>query len=260
MQIALKSLTATFVAASVSLFWAGPASADGGICIQSYALGSLAYYGSNPGCYLGSGFHHADDPGVTASVTTDPDPMPEGLTTGSMTLISYNYPAGGTTFADLEQGIVGTSAFAGPRAFDDSGLYDNLHYTITDGAPFAPITVNFSLRGSSGAEEGGNCINSLQLGLGGSIDYYSNTNPPSFGHQAYGWETPEFTNESEGGFDFTGVVNVIDGQNVPARIWLQSDCSSASANFAGWLSLTLPDNVRFTSDSGVFLSQTSEMR
>jgi hypothetical protein len=260
MQIALKSIITTLVAVFVSLLWARPASAAWGICLESAASpGGYASYGSNGACDVGGGFYYENEGGGTASVITDPSEMGPDLTGGSITLTSNNNPStGGFAGTNLAQGTIAASASAGPRAFSDSFLFDGLHFTITDGANDASIIVRFHLEGSTSAEDGYDCLNSFELYLGGFLSYDSYVippDPPIFGDQRSGWASSSVTNEWGGGFDFTGVVNVIDGQNTGASVWLQSDCVMGSGNFSGTLSWTLPDNVTVTSDSGLFLSQ-----
>jgi len=67
--------------------------------------------------------------------------------------------------------------------------------------------------------------------------------------------------ESHGlGSDFTGVVNVSNGSTQQVQLNIVLDCSNSEVcdyTNGATFSWELPANLQFTSDSGVFLSQTS---
>jgi hypothetical protein len=67
------------------------------------------------------------------------------------------------------------------------------------------------------------------------------------------------TNESAGGFDFSGTVNVTNGQAIPLSMLLQLNCiggETCDFSHTAAVSFSLPSDVTFTSDSGVLLTQT----
>ncbi len=94
---------------------------------------------------------------------------------------------------------------------------------------------------------------------GAAFSYGMTSNPPAFGEsQVSGWQTFSFTNKSATGFDFDGTLIALDGGAFGTQVSLVLDCTSGGCAFdhTAILSLGLPSNLTFTSDSGVFLTQS----
>ena len=68
-----------------------------------------------------------------------------------------------------------------------------------------------------------------------------------------------FSNESDSGFDFTGIFEVSDGERSALNLNLTTDCYGATCGFdhTATIGIVLPANVTFTSDSGVFLTSVN---
>jgi len=67
-----------------------------------------------------------------------------------------------------------------------------------------------------------------------------------------------FTNQTASGFDFTGVLNVTNGENTSLSLSLSLGCSSGETcdyTNTGTFNWVLRSDVKVTPDSGVFLSQ-----
>jgi len=72
-----------------------------------------------------------------------------------------------------------------------------------------------------------------------------------------GWGT--FTNTSQGGFNYSGTITVTNGEALGITAALSLGCVTAETcdfSHTAALSFNLPTDVTFTSDSGVFLTQT----
>jgi len=193
--------------------------------------------------------------------------MPTGLTAGFVRISDSANGEVASSVASLEDGTLRSfsSSTAGAftsRAFSASEFFDGLHFTITDGAASTLLPVHFHLDGSE-AGPGGFGIH-LDLNLaGGSFAYSAGSNPPGFFHTApVGFSSFSFTGESVSGFDFDGILNIVPNApggvfNTSTIIALGTDCNSGEAcdfTHTGVPSWTLPDNLTYTSDSGVFLT------
>ena len=210
-----------------------------------------------------------------------PTSLAPGLTTATLTL-TQPMPFGGnavaSTTASLDQGVLrdssntngvvggcgGTCTTTGGRATAESLMSDNVHFTITDGALSAIVTLVAHLDGTIAMEAGANDQSyniSDQFILGGSAcwESISGLGDGPCGSQNFGFLTSSFSNQSATGFDFTGTFQVTNGTTDPFFAALQTDCSGGTncdfSNTASF-SLSLPSDVTFTSDSGVLFSQS----
>ena len=74
-----------------------------------------------------------------------------------------------------------------------------------------------------------------------------------------GWNSTDFTNQAATGFDFTGTLSVTNGELLLVGMGLsRAPRGGASSDFSNTASIgvSLPGNASFTSDSGVFLTQS----
>ncbi len=206
-------------------------------------------------------------------------PLPVGRTAGTLSSIGSSGVNGGplaevTSTADLAGGVLrvnvlsaNTSGQYDPvrpttaRGIARALMRDNLSFQVLGGGS-ADITVTAHLDGSIALNDPfyGQGNQDMSLGFGGAAfsEYgHVNGSSSSSGYgQPYGWLSYSFSNETPEGFDFTGIVQVRDGQRSAVSLDLLADCWGATCDFAhtGTVGLVLPENVRFTSDSGVFLS------
>jgi len=266
----LGRVTLTSVACLAALGGLEPrANASGsytaGVCLMVTAASSgTASYGSNTGCVgfgVGLSFTNLDG---SASITTDPVTMDPELTTGLLELTSGNTGDNGSVFASLEQGKLRAGATGGTsQQVSEAVFYDVLHFATTDGATSAPVTVFVHLDGSQTGT--GTWANGLDVNFAGAtFSYFTAPSPLGFGFSGCcpptGFASYQVTNLSADGLDFTGVVNVTNGENTSALMALHlacgagEDCDYTNTGTFNW---ALPGNVTVTSDSGVFLGQAA---
>jgi hypothetical protein len=235
---------------------------------DSTLIAGTASYASGPGVSLANGGGLVTR--LTPDGTVNPSTFPLGLTSGNMT-VAGGSPASASSSSNLATGALKALADStGPnhnlRADAEAQMVDVLHFTVGGGGS-AAITIHIHVDGTvdlSGPNNPSFIMNSIVDigGIGGDGYFYQatqngfavSTNPFAPGN--FGG-TASFTNESTTGFDFTATYQVSNGQSVGVNLDLQLESvDDAIANFMNTdtFSLSLPSNVSFTSDSGVFLT------
>jgi len=238
------------------------AAADSAICLATgspfFGGASLASAPGIPACGNEAGLDNQLFPG--GSVSTLPVALPSPisqLTTGTL-LYSDTGGGSGKASASLNSGTLGDLSVSGlsdGTVAITSVLLDGVHFHITDGASSVPVTVDVHLGGTLGG--GGFYSNTFALTFGGFLSYTMQNGAfvPSVG----GWVgTPSLTNESVTGFDFSGTLDITNGETLPLLMSLQLGCNSGETcdfSHTAALSFVLPQDVTFTSDSGVLLTQ-----
>ena len=253
---------------------------------NNYVGNGSATYATGPGIsiYSGGGLHVDGQPFYALTSA----PLPAGLTTGTLSSIGSSGVNGGpvgevTSTGDLAGGVLrvnvlgaNTSGLYNPvgpttaRGIASAQLRDNLTFQVLGGG-VADITVTAHLDGFFALDDPAyaSASQAMTLGIGGAafselggesdvngFSSYQGHNSASGYVPPYGWVSYSFSNETPAGFDFVGVFQVSDGQRSALSLGLTTDCWGATCGFAhtGSIGLVLPDHVRFTSDSGVFLS------
>lgn len=155
----------------------------------------------------------------------------------------------------------------GSDAYATAELSDNLTFNVA-GANSGTVTdigVSFTVDGNQSIGPEGNAFLTAVMRMGGIISYsFDSENSPGTQNQIVensGWVSSQIVAESPNSFIFNGVY-ALDGvsSTVPVLVELQTQClEQASCDFSntGAISFALPSNVTFTSDSGVFLTQTT---
>jgi hypothetical protein len=239
------------------------AAADSAICLVTgspfFGDASLASAPGIPACGNAAGLLNQLSTGGTVSTLPNVLPSPiSQLTTGTL-LYSDTGGGNGKAFASLDSGTLGDLSVSGPSdgtVAITSVLIDGVHFNITDGASSVPVAVDVHLGGTLGG--GGFYSNTFALTFGGFLSYTMSAGVfvPNVG----GWVgTPSLTNESVTGFDFSGTLDVTNGESLPLLMSLQLGCNlgeSCDFSHTAALSFVLPQDVTFTSDSGVLLTQT----
>lgn len=202
---------------------------------------------------------------------------------------SYNgqiFAASATATGNLATGSVTTSSGAGLPCIAnqcDYGLtsvaaaqiYDTLTFHIA-GASNSTVTnigIQFTIHGSSNPgvptqpgvlSASAAMTGSMELGSGG-ITYNFDTTPgyPAVGRilQNGGWGSSTIVSQTPQNFIFNGTYALTGSTvSVPVRIALQCNTSGGSCSYTDTaaISLNLPSNVSFTSDSGVFLTAPTQ--
>jgi PEP-CTERM motif len=197
-----------------------------------------------------------------AIITTSPNPLPSPISQLTTATLGYSDPSGTVNSASASLGLGTLGAFdsGSPTGGNNSSgpaLIDVVHFNITDGATSVPIVVNLHLNGSESG--GGSFDNLFRLTFGGDLSYEMTSNAGFIANTGSNWVgTPTLTNQTLSGFDFSGTINVTNGEALQLVMSLHLFCVNETCDFShtAALSFTLPRDVTFTSDSGVLLTQT----
>lgn len=251
----------TFAALSLALFLtSGTAQADAGVfglCLSASSIGgtSSTYNGGTcSASYGAAGTFTASGAGAGHTGT--------GFPSGGVTATDSGGNA--SAFGDIASGILRDKAVGIGQAFANTILDDTLHFIITDSATTANITVTAHMGGTNTGT--GSYGDSMTLLFGGaSFGWSTTSNPPQFGTKCggcapLGWVSTSFTNETASGFDFTGVYQLntanLTTMNPFVNLGLSVGCTVETCDYSntGTINLILPSDVKYTSDSGVFLT------
>lgn len=245
-----------------------PARADStfGICVIDSAFGTG---GESTAQYATTAVTAGCVPGFSSSVGTggsiNPTSFGTGLTSATLTATQGTTSASST--ASLGQGVLRVSSDTdgspgSGRGIAEALFDDTLHFTITDTAPSALVTLNVHLDGSIVAEDATAFSYNIldEFGLGGTVCWGSTggATPFSLGTSCNGYTTFSLINQTISGFDFSGTFSVTNGMTSLFFAALQADCGGGGrCDFSNTnsFSLTLPSNVTFTSDSGVLFTE-----
>ncbi len=256
-----------------------------GLATNAHAVQVLLTVSDSYPTYQGSSVEYNSLAGLVKNqvaaadtLVTSPAGMPAGLTTASLEL-SNAQGNHALASASLDQGIVRARADGGlglvgiisRNTFANAEMHDGVTFHISDNAVDALVGVHVHLDGiESGAGLGVGGYNaSMPFSFGGSFQYISQI--INNGNQGYtfngnanfppsGWDSYTITNDSLFGFDFNGMIRVTNGLRDPFNMGLQLNCydnTSCDFSHTASVTLTLPSDVTFTSDSGVFLTARS---
>ena len=251
-----------------------------GIYLNNVVVGTYGYVGNGSANYAsGPGISISNAGGMQASggplygVTSAP--LLPGATAGTLASAGtsdagHDEAAQSSATADLSSGLLRVNSGGSARGLAEAELADKLTFQVSGGGT-RNVTVNahldgfFSLTDPSYAS----ASQSMQLDFAGATFYevggatdvngysdYHGHSGPSNNVPPQGWLSYSFSHESITGFDFTGVLQVSDGQHSSLALDLSTDCNHATCAFdhTGTISFVLPTDVTFTSDSGVFLT------
>jgi PEP-CTERM motif len=210
----------------------------------------------------------ATDP--TTVLTYAPNPASGGLPAATVNLSSESGTAdasadlgSGTTHAYLSSGVNDPGmGMIGTGTAVNIGMSDVLTFDIPTGS--ATITLGYSLDGllSFGADFG-SYTQTLEYSIGSAQMSWQNgasfEGPGTPTDSATGFTGFTFTNQTPGGFQFEGTFTVTDGEVLDMAFFQQITCGGgAVCDFSntGQMALDLPTGDSFTSNSGVFLTQT----
>ena len=249
---------------------------------NNYVGNGSVQYATGPGITIYSGGGLAID-GQPLFAVTSPLDMPLGLTTATVSAIGSSGAGSAlgeaVATADLAGGVLRASASgvsttgyvpigpASARVLTTSFMRDYLTFAVAGGGS-ADITVTAHLDGSYALHDPvyGQGSQAMGLSIGGAAFSelgFVNATASGYGHNGasgyvppYGWESYSFSNQSAAGFDFTGVLRVSDLERTAVGLGLDLDCWGATCGFehTGSIGIVLPDNVSYSSDSGVFLT------
>jgi len=242
---------------------------EGGACGSGFSTCNISGYGNTQ---TNSNLTAVTE-GTSVSVTTPPSSFyPQGLSASASAYAKANLARGTVGVAD--QGTYGSSdsgQAGGGVGVSTAGNYDTLHFSVA-GATAQTVTtigVAFHVDGTTNAftpagDSTADLNMVLQLGGGffegnvfsgpgaGYAPILSEGPPPS------GWLTESLSPDSPGDFTFHGTLALTGAsQDLGVVEYIYGNCGIGTAcDYAhtASLSLSLPGNVTYTSDSGVFLS------
>jgi hypothetical protein len=229
--------------------------------------------------------------GATASIgsgggTTYSEPTALGLTSATIQTSSSDYidsciPGGcsiGTVTSsalatgDLATGSVGVYSFpsqVGAVVSEGTAsaiLKDTLTFNVAGASPSTTtdIGVTFTVDGNVSYAQNASAqlIEAMTFGCGtntcGDISYGFNGGSNQIIEDG-GWVSQNLISESADSFIFSGVYALSGASDIlPIEVELKAECQGAAScdiSHTGAVSFTLPSNVTFTSQSGVFLTQ-----
>ena len=281
--ISIVSQTALAAAAVCAAQFASAATPPSGVGIyldnslntRGYAGNGSSSYATGPGISIyNSGGTYFDAVSTSSFKLTSP-PLALGMTAGTLSSTGAGDTGAVATVsstADLSAGVlrVVVGAGSGGRGIAGAQMKDNLTFQVLAGGT-SSITVNAHLDGSFMPNELRNygLSQAMNLSFFGQASFsqvagkVNPTSPYYFGNSGAsgytppsGWQSYSFSNQSASGFDFVGILAVTDGQRMGLNFNLGVDCAEAVCDFGntGRIGFILPSNVKFTSDSGVFLT------
>jgi hypothetical protein len=271
-MLAMLSTAVTFQLQAGGIYLSAGSGAPGTSASAQYSSGPDVIPSTpNPG------FFSTSSAGSTVSAA-----LPIGLTLGSLsttsaamnsgTAVAYadvNLATGLMHLSDVSNGPLfgcgGTCAISNLNATSTAALTDLVTWAITDNAPTATVGVTFHVSGVVTTEAGasGNfsdhtCFSfgSVAFGFTGSNTGFA-TDPTACGAGGVGFT---LTNQSATGFDANANMTVTNGMQSRLIAELQVLCANGdNCDFmhTGALSFTLPQDVTFSSSSGILLTQTA---
>ncbi|MDP9046329.1 MAG: PEPxxWA-CTERM sorting domain-containing protein [Pseudomonadota bacterium] len=254
-----------------------------GIYLNNVVVGTYGYTGNGSASYAsGPGISISNGGGTISSGNSrygiDSAPLPLGATQGALSSAGssdagHAEAAVASASADLAGGLVRVRAGGTARGLAEAALADKLTFHVSGGGT-SDVTVKAHLDGSfslldpsyasANQEYRLDFAGASFYELGGATDVNGNSsyqghNGPSNNLPPQGWLSYSFSNETPTGFDFTGVVQVTDGQRSSVNLDLNTDCSHAFCAFdhTGTIGVSLSGGATMTSDSGVFLTSTA---
>jgi hypothetical protein len=219
-----------------------------------------------PGCTESSSGTTTPGTSATSSVDQAQASVPQGavgaafaranLRTGQLGVMAsgQNYPIVGFTssvegqaFAGLGDGLNFVVAGAGPTTVTDIGVTIDLHGSMAGAGSFLQEQVLFSSPGVNDAQ----FLNQISVGAApGALPVISFSN-------ASGWVSYSFSPFTPDHLVFHGVYALTGAtQHVDIGEVIYAEASNGVSDYAHTsdFSLSLPSNVTYTSDSGVFLT------
>jgi hypothetical protein len=217
-------------------------------------------YSSTPGITLTS-----NDPNSVLNYSPNPALQTGGLTSGTLDLSS------GSGVADVSGNLAtgathifsSTSPQNGPitesSTITNVGAMDGLTFTVAGGGS-ANVVLTFALDGSLSTNNTGSYSAEIKYFIGSAdMDWTGATGSGVGTAQTSGFSSFTYTNDTISGFQFQGTFSVTNGEALPLFFSQEMNCNTGSVcdfQNTGQMGLILPTGVSFTSNSGVFLTQT----
>jgi hypothetical protein len=223
-------------------------------------------FSSTPGITFNS-----NDPNAVLTFSPNPALQFGGLTSGTLGLASGS--ATGSASGSLATGathVLSTTAYinnvAESNVSTNIGMIDGLTFSVAGGGS-ANVTMTYVLDGSLGT------TNLVESSYSSEIQYFIGSADMVWTGQltdmglapvvgtgnTSGFNSFTYTNNTISGFQFQGTFTVTNGESVQLFFSQQMNCNDGEiCDFSntGQMGLVLPTGTSFTSDSGVFLTQS----
>jgi PEP-CTERM motif len=215
----------------------------------------------NNGAAAGITFN-SNDPSASYSYSPNPALSFGGLSSGMMSLTSVGSSASVT--GSLASGTTHLYASSSelPLTSGNSAVSATMEDQLTfyvNGPESDTVTLGFSLDGllSLGGEASYNQNIEYKIGTA-DMEWAGQSGAAPYTGNTTGFNSFAFTNDTISGFTFQGTLTVTNGETLPLFFTQFINCNDgAVCDFSntGQMSLILPSDVTYTSNSGVFLTQ-----
>jgi PEP-CTERM motif len=209
---------------------------------------------------------NSNDPSASYSYLPNPGLNLGGLSSGTMNLSSVGANAdvtaslaSGTThiYADSSYGPNGVTQ---GNAIINVAMEDLVTFNLTTAS--ASVTLGFALDGilSLNGDPQASYNQSVEYQIGSAyMIWNAQSGAAPYTGNTTGFDSFAYSNDSISGFTFLGAITVTNGETLPFYFLQTMNCNDgAVCDFSntGQLALTLPAGDSFTSNSGVFLTQS----
>jgi PEP-CTERM motif len=219
----------------------------------------------NNGAPAGISFN-SNDSSASYSYLPNPGLALGGLSAGTMNLSSVGAVADVT--ASLATGAThlyasssyGTGGVTSGTAFISAIMEDLVTFNLSTAS--ASVTLGFALDGilSLNGDPQASYNQSIEYEIGSAyMEWEAQSGSSPYTGNTTGFDSFAYTNDSISGFNFLGAITVTNGETLPFYFIQTMNCNDgAVCDFSntGQISLTLPAGDSFTSNSGVFLTQS----
>ncbi len=262
--VPLQAGTITQFGESVQIFnTPSPAIPGGGNVLVQY--GNIAgNFAPAPGITVTS-----NDSNAVLNYSPNPSLQFGGLTSGTLDLSSQSGVADvsaslGTGATHLYSSTAFGNAPTESSTITNIGMIDGLTFFVPGGGS-ANVTMTYVYDGNLGATDPSEPSYSSEIKYFiGSADMdwtgASNINGTQVGTaETSGFNTFIYTNNTASGFQFQGTFTVTNGESLQLFYTQEMNCNTGQVcdfSNTGQMGLVLPTGVSFTSDSGVFLTQS----
>jgi hypothetical protein len=256
--------TITQFGESVQIFNTPSTAIPGGGNVLAQYASVAGNFGGAPGIAVTS-----NDPNAVLNYSPNPSLQFGGLTSGTLDLSSQSGVADvsgslATGATHLYSSTALGNAPTESNTITNIGMIDGLTFSVLGGGS-ADVTLTYVLDGFLGATDPSEPSYSSEIKYFiGTADMdwtgASNINGTQVGtSETSGFNTFTYTNNTASGFQFQGTFTVTNGESLQLFYLQTMNCNFGQVcdfSNTGQMGLSLPAGVSFTSDSGLFLTQS----
>jgi hypothetical protein len=257
-----KASTITQFGESVQMFNSPTVAIPGGGNVLLTYANVAGNFSSTPGITINS-----NDPNATINFSPNPALLLGGLTNAMLGVTSEAGTAAVSgSLATGATHLTSTTADEQPvsEASVNIGMIDGLTFHVLGGGS-ANVTLTYALDGNLGFGVNGSYSQAIRYEIGSANMGWTAADDSSGGSaqvgtgETAGFTSFTYTNDTPSGFQFQGTFTVTDGEALQLFFAQNMTCGGdATCDFenTGQMGLMLPTGTSFTSNSGVFLTQT----